>query len=638
MTGTASADTSRRPRASGHGKAPRLPYMPGIDGLRALAVSTVVLYHAGTSWIPGGFLGVDVFLVISGYLITSLLLAEMQATGRIDLMRFWIGRARRLLPAVILMIVVVLGVMAILHPNEVGNLRGAVVASLFYVTNWYQIAVHQSYFAQFSRPSVFQHLWSLAVEEQFYLLWPPIMAVAITTFGKRRVVYGVIAGTVLSTALAAILFSPGHDPSRIYYGTDTRAAGLLVGVLLAFAWPAARLAPVRNRQAALMLDAAGVAALVFLLYLMTIIGELSPGLYRGGFLLVAVLTAVLLAVVAHPSSRLGKVFALAPLVWIGKRSYGIYLWHWPVLQLTRAHQDVPFGGPVLLAIQIGLTIGLAELSYRFVEVPIRKEGLAGVRKELAKIGLVGQRARISAATASVATLALVCFVAIAPAHSIVPPAIPSSAGSRAAKLIQSAPHYTAAQIRARFAAQVRAGRDLGLGDSVMLGTKPALTSSAVFGKHIYVDAVEGRQFYKLPPIVAYDVARLHPHIVVIHMGNNGTIQQKDMNHVMASVKNVPLVVLVTLHVARSWQAADNRIIRAAAAHKPNVVIADWNTWSLKEPGIFWDGIHVNPKGAALYAAMLIRTIGTWQSPAAAKSTGTGTTTGTGTSTVPAPRP
>ena len=636
MTGTASADATGRTRPSRHGKAPRLPYMPGIDGLRAFAVGTVVLYHAGTSWIPGGFLGVDVFLVISGYLITSLLLAEMQATGRIDLMRFWIARARRLLPAVILMIVVVLGVMAILHPSEVGNLRGAVVASLFYVTNWYQIAVHQSYFAQFARPSVFQHLWSLAVEEQFYLLWPPIMAVAIAAFGKRRVVYGVIAGTILSALLAAILFSPGHDPSRIYYGTDTRAAGLLIGVLLAFAWPAARLAPVRNRQATLMLDAAGVAALVFLLYLMTIIGELSAGLYRGGFLLVAVVTAVLLAVVAHPSSRLGKVFALAPLVWIGKRSYGIYLWHWPVLQLTRAHQDVPFGGPVLLMLQVALTIGLAEVSYHFVEVPIRREGLAGVRKELANIGLVGQRFRIGAATASVATLVLVWFVAVAPTHSLAPPVIPPSAGSRAARLVQSAPHFTAAQIRARFAAQVRAGRTLGLGDSVMLGAKPALTSSTVFGGHIYVDAVEGRQFFKLPPIIASDVPRLHPHIVIIHIGNNGTIQQKDMNHVMASVKNVPLVVLVTLHVARSWEAADNRIIRAAAAHSRNIVIADWNALAANRSGIFWDGIHVNPKGAALYSAMLIRAIGTWQPPAASKTTGIGT--GTGSSTAPAPRP
>ncbi len=614
------------PRRTPRGRAPRLAYMPGIDGLRALAVATVVLYHAGTSWIPGGFLGVDVFLVISGYLITSLLLAELEGTGRINLGRFWLGRARRLLPAVAVMMVVVLGVMALLHPNEVGALRGAVLASLFYVTNWYQIAVHQSYFAQYARPSVFQHLWSLAVEEQFYLLWPPIMAVALNYFGTRRLVVGVIVGTACSTVLAAVLFSPGHDPSRIYYGTDTRAAGLLIGVLLAFAWPATRLAPVRNRQAAMLLDVSGIAALIALMAIMCTIGQFSAALYRGGFLVVAVVTAVLLAVIAHPSSRLGKIFALAPFVWIGKRSYGIYLWHWPVLMLTRANQDVPFGGPILLAIQLALTVGMAELSYRFIEVPIRREGLAGVRKELLHAGLVGQRLRVGAATASVATIALVCFVAVAPAHSPAPPLIPASAGAGAGKLVQAAPTLTAAQIRARFTAQVRAGRVIVVGDSVMLGAKPALTSKSVFGGHAYVDAVEGRQFSSTPALIARYVRTKHPHMVIVHLGNNGTVTFADMQSMMGTLRKVPTVVLVTLRVARSWEASDNRLIHYEAAHHSNVALADWHTLTTGRTGIFWDGIHVNSKGASLYAAMLIRTIGTFHAPTHAAAAKTGATT------------
>ena len=210
---------------------PRLPYMPGVDGLRALAVGVVVAYHAGATWLPGGFLGVNVFLVISGFLITSLLLQERRASGRIDLRRFWLRRARRLLPAVAVMVAVVLAVMLVLHPGEVGRLRGAVVSSVFYVTNWYQIAAEQSYFARFARPSVLQHLWSLAVEEQFYLLWPPVLAAGIATLGRRRLLYGVLAGMAASTVLAAVLWAPRADPSRIYYGTDTRAAGL---------WPAPR--------------------------------------------------------------------------------------------------------------------------------------------------------------------------------------------------------------------------------------------------------------------------------------------------------------------------------------------------------------------------------------------------------------
>ena len=195
--------------------APRLPYMPGVDGLRAVAVAAVVTYHIGASWLPGGFLGVDVFLVISGYLITSLLLAERRATGTIDLVRFWIRRARRLLPALFVMMAVVLAYMVIFHHGEVARLRGATLASLGYVANWYFVFADQPYFDQFGRPSVFLHLWSLAVEEQFYLLWPPIMAAGIAWFGRRRLLVGVLAGIAGSTILAWVLWEPFADPSRI---------------------------------------------------------------------------------------------------------------------------------------------------------------------------------------------------------------------------------------------------------------------------------------------------------------------------------------------------------------------------------------------------------------------------------------
>jgi peptidoglycan/LPS O-acetylase OafA/YrhL len=615
---TAPPDAARRPdQADLRARAPRLPYMPGIDGLRALAVATVVLYHGGVSWIPGGFLGVDVFLVISGYLITSLLLAEMAAAGRINLARFWIARARRLLPAVVLMVVVVLAAMTLLHPGEVGNLRGAVIASAFYVTNWYQIFAHQSYFAQFARPSVFQHLWSLAVEEQFYLFWPPVMALGLNMFGKRRLVSGVIAGVAGSALLAAILFRPGTDPSRIYYGTDTRAAGLLVGVLLAFAWPAANLAPVRRRQAAVMLDVAGVAALVALMALMMSFGELSPGLYRGGFLLVALVTAVLLATVAHPSSQIGRVFAISPLVWIGKRSYGIYLWHWPIMMLSRPNADVPFGGPALTAMQIGLTVGIAELSYRYVEVPIRTHGLRGLKDEFSAWCGRDRRRRMGAVAASAATLGLASFVAVAPATTPRLPFIPTSAANGADRLAHAVPTLTAAQVRARFRAQVAAGRVYAIGDSVMLGASPPLGGRSMFGSHLHLDAVVGRQFYSAPPIVAAAVRKYRPHLVIVHLGDNGTIAASDLNAVMKTLKTTPLVVFVTLHVARSWETADNAMIRALAVHHRNVAIADWHAISAKYPAIFaGDGIHVGPAGAKIYAAMLIQTIGSFDAPKA----------------------
>jgi len=582
--------------------------MPGVDGLRALAVGAVVAYHAGLSWLPGGFLGVDVFLVISGYLITSLLLVELQVTGKIDLPRFWLRRARRLLPAVLVMIAVVLAVMSLLHPDEVGALRGAVVASLLYVTNWYQIFAKQSYFAQYARPSVFQHLWSLAVEEQFYLLWPPILAAGMLWFGKRRLIYGVLAGLAGSTILAWVLYKPFADPSRIYYGTDTRAAGLLVGVLLAFAWPATRLAPARNRHAAVLLDALGVAALAALLGLMMWLGELDRWLYQGGFLTVALVTAVLLAVVAHPSSLLGRAFALPVLVWIGKRSYGIYLWHWPVLELTRAHTDVPFGGPPLVVIQLALTVGIAELSYRYIEIPIRIHGLRGLRDRLFVPGETGRKRRLGTLAVAGATVVLAIFVALVPAHTPKLHVVPASAGKGVFAGTTAGSHLTAAQTRQRFRAAVAAGPVIAVGDSVMLGAAPALQTA--FGAHLIVNAIEGRQFDTALPLVASFERRLHPKLVIIHLGNNGYIPFGQLQSMLATLRPVHTVVLVNLHVDKQWQNSVNDALSYAARTHPNVVIADWHGATAGRSGIFYDGTHVTPVGAHLYTSVLVSAIAT----------------------------
>src|SRR5436190_12504130 len=209
--------------------------MPGVDGLRALAVLAVFVYHFhnGGGWLPGGFLGVDVFFVISGYLITSLLLSEFRRTGTVDLVRFWLRRARRLLPAVGVLIGVVMILAVFFSFGQISVLRQDALSSMAYVTNWELIFSHQSYFEAFARPSLFRHLWSLAVEEQFYLLWPLAFAFCITRFGRRRLLLGVIAGALASAGLMALLFDPS-DPNRVFYGTDTRAVALLMGVLLSF--------------------------------------------------------------------------------------------------------------------------------------------------------------------------------------------------------------------------------------------------------------------------------------------------------------------------------------------------------------------------------------------------------------------
>src|SRR3954451_21275314 len=352
-----------RPRDS------RLPYMPGIDALRAIAVLAVFFYHVGAGWMPGGFLGVDVFFVISGYLITALLLSEFRKRDHVSVVAFWLRRARRLLPAVAVMIAVTLILAALLIPSDVARLRGDGLASLFYVNNWHLIFTHQSYFQSFGRPSLFRHLWSLSVEEQFCLLWPLLFAAGMTLFGRKRLLMGVIAGALLSTLLMIVLFDP-FNTNRVFYGTDTRAVGLLVGVALALVWHPNDLRE-GGRRAGWLLDAIGVVALVLILRDFFIVHDFEPSLYKGGFLLLALFTGALVASLAHPAARLGRVLGNAPLVWLGLRSYSFYLWHWPVLMLTRPHLDVPLSGPFLVILQLGATLLLADLSYRYVEQPFR---------------------------------------------------------------------------------------------------------------------------------------------------------------------------------------------------------------------------------------------------------------------------
>src|SRR5215204_2707638 len=270
----------------------RLPYMPGIDALRAIAVLAVFFYHVSTGgWMPGGFLGVDVFFVISGYLITALLLGEYRRAGHLNVLRFWLRRARRLLPAVAVMIAVTLVVAAILTPGDISGLRGDALASLSYVNNWHLVLSDQSYFQEFARPSLFRHLWSLSVEEQFYLLWPLVFAAGMTLFGKRRLLIGVLVGAVASTVLMIILFDPSGDAARVFYGSDTRAVGLLLGVALAMVWHPSRLRQITGRGARWILDGAGVLALVMILRFFLDAHDFDPGLYRGGFLMLAFWTA-----------------------------------------------------------------------------------------------------------------------------------------------------------------------------------------------------------------------------------------------------------------------------------------------------------------------------------------------------------
>ncbi len=376
-----------------HAPAP-LTYRPALDGLRAVAVLAVMIEHSGVRrpgstelLVPGGFLGVDVFFVISGFLITSLLLIEREASGRIDLRRFWRRRARRLLPAVGVMVAVTCTVAAVTDMAFDGaTLRGDALAALAYVANWRFVLTDQSYFAAFGLPSPFRHLWSLSLEEQWYVFFPPAMVGLLAVVRRRTgLLLGVLAAAaVASTAWMAILYTPGRDPSRVYYGTDTRAQALLVGALLAVVM--VRLPAFTRRFARLTpaLGCAGLGALVVLF--LTMSGERSA-LYQGGFAVVAVASVATVAAVALPGARgpVHAVLGLRPAVGVGRMSYGLYLWHWPIFVFMTPDR-VGLTGAELAAARITVTFVVAAVSYVAVEMPIRRHGLSASRPACAGWG------------------------------------------------------------------------------------------------------------------------------------------------------------------------------------------------------------------------------------------------------------
>ena len=666
-----------------------MPYSPGLDGLRALAVIAVLLYHADLAWIPGGFLGVEVFFVISGYLITALLLAEWRQRGRIDLKTFWLRRARRLLPALYVLLLVSLAFAVVFLPGEVAGLRGDVLAAFGYVTNWYLIFGQESYFEAVGRPSLLQHLWSLAVEEQFYLLWPPVLALGLfigaTRLRRRRMLTVALVGAAASAVAMALLYAPGVDPSRIYYGTDTRATGLLCGAALAFLWSAGdkyrppearhhRLEPpgrgrFRRRwgwTVPLLLDVVGFAALGVLVWFCLHLGEFRPFLYRGGFALVALSTAATIMAVVNPYTLIGaRLLGSAPLRWIGVRSYGIYLWHWPVFMVTRPDLDVPFDGLPLLALRLTMTVILAHLSYRYIETPIRHGALGRAWRTLREAqGPRRWQLRLQWAGALVPILASCALLGVAVAQAK-PPEKPSYLASMKSVHTVEQSHDTSSTTgieslqkqklslaqdqdaktangsagdadstasvgtrnensgedgkttRTKAEETAKKSSDSGgtgpseftgsvsaIGDSVMLGAVGGLQKD-IQGLTV-VDAEVGLQVYAATDILkARRATGQLGEVVIVHLGNNGTFTKEEFDQIMRILSGVDKVVFVNVKVPRTWEEPNNEVIAEGVGRYPNTVLLDWYSASADRPELFYsDGYHLRPKGQRIYGDLV----------------------------------
>ena len=374
-------------------------YRPALDGIRAIAVLAVIAYHFNYGWAPGGFLGVDVFFVLSGYLITSLLLGEYARTGRIALRDFWLRRARRLLPALfVLLVVVAIWVGLDEAPIARSLRRDDLLWTLFYASNWHFIQVGQDYFAQYASASPLRHTWSLAIEEQFYVVWPLLVAGTLWIGRKRPGVLAAacVVGIVVSGLAMALLFNPA-DPSRAYFGTEARMHQLLIGALLAVLVRQKEL-PARFRRAAGVV--APIAA-VMLLVAFDRLHDQDPAYYRGVSVLLALTTAALVwAIEMNPRTRIARALSVRPVAWVGQISYGLYLWHWPVILAITVPPallaNLPGATTGLNLTRLVVTFGLTIASFYLVEQPIRR----------GRVPVIGRSARRFAVAAAV------CIVAV----------------------------------------------------------------------------------------------------------------------------------------------------------------------------------------------------------------------------------
>lgn len=620
---------SYSPAAGIERRHPGWNYMPALDGIRALAIIGVLIFHGNPSWLPGGYLGVDVFFVLSGFLISSIIFFEVESTGKLDFKRFYVRRARRLLPALIVVLFASSVLALFFAQDAVSKLREDIVASLFYVTNWWNIASDQSYFEAMGRAPMLQHLWSLAVEEQFYLLWPIVLVIAYKWRGRlgvRRVaLIGALLSTVLMFAYSIAMDMPGGaDPSRLYFGTDTHAMGLLLGAALASVWRPSHLPKRLPKQPQTLLSLIGLGAIGLIALFYFTASEDSWFMYRGGFLLFAAITAVLIAVSTHPAVRSSGILSTQPLKYIGQRSYGIYLWHWPIFVVLRPGIDIGLEGLSAFALQLTLTLVLAELSYRFIEQPVRNGAIKATWAKWNEQGreYARKRALIFGSSAVAVLVALTAWMISIPAPDASaylggvesvgtePLDTPQSGGqnnesnAEAPATNPDDPNYV---VPYGPNVEIKKLPVTAIGDSVVLGARESLKTAM---PKVTVDAEVARQTSEIKTrIAARQKSGKIANTVVIHTGTNGPARVEDLRAALDLLKDTPRVVLVTTKAPLKWIEDSNRNINVVAGEYPNVRIADWGTIAAGNRDLtVYDGTHLTGPGGRTFAQLIVDAI------------------------------
>ncbi|MEI2777559.1 MAG: acyltransferase family protein [Tetrasphaera sp.] len=582
--------------------------LAGLDGLRAVAIAAVLIFHLNPAWLPGGFLGVDIFFVVSGFLITTLLVRERARTGRVDLSAFWTRRARRLLPALIACVGASVLLARLVETDLLVGIGRQILGALTFSTNWVEIAAGSDYFHS-TTPQLFMNLWSLAVEEQFYLIWPLLSLALLGYVHSPRARAAIAAGAgVASTALMALRFDPDAGATRVYYGTDTHLMGLMFGAALAFAYAG----PDR-----LLLDGAAfqrvrrpltVALAGQLALLLWFADEASAWTFRGGLALACLVTTGLVALAVTGQGSLPRALDLPPLRWIGERSYGIYLWHWPVILVVSQDIRTTPGADGYLGSRLWcvlVTLAIADLSYRFVETPIRRDGFRAVARRVRDAAPLG---RVRPATVVVAGLAIwavavAAVAATAPAQTSTQRMIDANATAAAAGGA-SRPRSTGAGGSGSVTQNwtMPTGKEIDLyGDSMAVGSVPALK---YYFPGIRIDAKSNRRWGDALAAVTASGSNIR-RAVVLSFGTNAGVDAAQLGAILDRLGPQRMVVLVNLHLNMARTSGDNAALAAAAASRPNVILADWNAAVTADPGQLQpDGIHPSLTGQHLYASTI----------------------------------